>query len=237
LICLHSLFAGEAPIAAENSSTEVASTNASSEVGLIANFHSLGEIAHRKNIFRSANPVGIIAERMKSPAPSDADRYQAKEQMQHLYDRGVRTVVSLQRQDPPTKRRKNPEYSAVALEKAAAQEVGLIYLAYPMGNSGKNSLQDMSDDEVFKLLDAVGSDIVQRSETGGVVFHCRSGKDRTGLVAAYLRMKYQHWDLDRALAEMRNNGHVWRKFLRPGASYSWHEEHLRAIAERLTFPK
>jgi hypothetical protein len=32
---------------------------------------------------------------------------------------------------------------------------------------------------------------------------------------------------------MRQNGHVWKSFLKPGNSFSWHEEHLRSIAEKL----
>lgn len=154
--------------------------------------------------------------------------------MQHLYDSGVRTVVSLQRQDAPTATEKNPEYNEVVLEKAAAEEVGITFVAYSMANKGKISLQYMSNDEVSKLVTMIGDDIVKRSETGGVVFHCKSGKDRTGLVAGYLRIKFQGWTVDQALVEMRQRGHVWKKFLKPGHSYSWHEEHLKAIGETLT---
>jgi protein-tyrosine phosphatase len=121
------------------------------------------------------------------------------------------------------------------LEKAAAKEVGLTYVSYSMANRGKDalSLQYMPDDKVFTLIETIGNDIVKRSETGGVAFHCKSGKDRTGLVAGYLRVKYQHWSVDQAIAEMRQNGHVWKSFLKPGNSFSWHEEHLRSIAEKL----
>jgi len=239
LIYPSSLFAADAPPAGEESpaavSAKVISPKASSEDRLIPNFHSLGEIAHHTNIFRCANPVGNIADRLKGAEPTDADRQQAKAQMQHLYDLGVRTVVSLQRQEPPTAAQKKPEYSAVVLEKAAAKEVGLTYVAYSMSNKGKDalSLQYMPDATVFKLIESIGNDIVKRSETGGVAFHCKSGKDRTGLMAAYLRVKYQHWSADQAIAEMRQNGHVWQSFLKPGDSFSWHEEHLRTIAEQL----
>ena len=234
LLCLPTLFAADEPQGHEVSLPDVTPI-ASSEDLLIANYHSLGEIAHRTNIVRCANPVGDIANRLNGLEPTDADRQLAKSRMQHLYDSGVRTVVSLQRQEPPTDARKNPEYSAVALEMDAAREVGLTYVAYPMGNKGKDSLslQYMPDDAVFQLMESIGNDIVKRSETGGVAFHCKSGKDRTGLVAAYLRVKYQHWSADQAIAEMRQNGHVWKSFLKPGNSFSWHENHLRAIAEKL----
>lgn len=237
LICATALFAAEAPPANVESSTKVVPKKSASEDNLILNFHRLGEIANRSNIFRCANPVGDIADRMNSPEPTALEQQQAKERMQHLYDLGVRTVVSLQRQEPPTETEKNLEYAAVALEKAAAQDVGLTYVAYSMSNKGKNSLQYMSEADTFKLVESIGNDIVKRAETGGVAFHCKSGKDRTGLVAGYLRVKYQGWTADQAILEMRENGHVWQKFLKPGNSYSWHEEHLRSIAKTLAAPR
>lgn len=237
LICPPSLFAQAAPSAdpAAAVSSKKASPKAASEDRLIGNYHSLGEIAGRVNIVRCANPVDPIATRLKGAEPAEADRQEAKARMQHLYDRGIRTVVSLQRQEPPTDALKNPEYAAVVLEKAAAKEVGLTYVAYSMANRGKDalSLQYMPDDKVFTLVETIGNDIVKRSETGGVAFHCKSGKDRTGLVAAYLRVKYQHWSVDDAIVEMRQNGHVWNSFLKPGQSFSWHENHLRSIAGKL----
>lgn len=237
LICTPILFAAEAPRANADSPATVAPKKLASEDRLILNFHRLGEIANRSNIVRCANPVGDIADRMKSLEPTASEREQAKVRMQHLYDQGIRAVVSLQRQEPPTETDKNLEYAAVALEKAAAQEVGLTYVAYSMSNKGKNSLQDMSDADTFKLVESIGNDIVKRSETGGVAFHCKSGKDRTGLIAGYLRIKYQGWTADQAILEMRENGHVWQKFLKPGNSYSWHEEHLRSIAKMLPAPR
>lgn len=211
----------------------------STEDSRIINFHSLGDVGGRTNIYRCANPVDEIADRLKGAEPTEADRAEAKAQMQHLYDKGVRTVVSLQRQEPPTEKAKNPEYQAVQLEKAAAEEVGLTYVGYSLSNHGKGpqSLQYMPEDESYKIVDEISADIVKRSENGGVIFHCKSGKDRTGLVAGYIRMKYQGWSLDEALVEMRERGHVWKKFLKPGNTFSWHEEHLRAMAKHIPTAK
>lgn len=239
LIFPTSVFAVDTPPSVPNASApasvKTVSPKASSEDRLIPNFHSLGEIAGRTNIVRCANPVDNIADRLNGAEPTAADRQQAKAQMQHLYDLGIRTVVSLQRQEPPTEALKNPEYAAVMLEQAAAKEVGLTYVSYSMANRGKDalSLQYMPENKVFTLVETIGNDIVKRAATGGVAFHCKSGKDRTGLVAAYLRVKYQHWSVDQAIAEMRQNGHVWNSFLKPGQSFSWHENHLRSIAEKL----
>lgn len=212
-----------------------ASRKAASEDSLIVNYHPLGKIGGKGNIVRCANPVDKIAEDLKGAEPTAADREKARAQMQHLYDLGIRTVISLQRQEAPTEALKNPEYAAVMLEKAAAKEVGLDYVAYSMANRGEDahSLQYMSDDAVVKLVETIGNDILRRSATGGVAFHCKSGKDRTGLVAAYLRIKYQDWTVEDAIAEMRANGHVWKSFLKPDQSYSWHENHLRTIVEKL----
>lgn len=181
LLCVSTLFAADEPPGREESLSSVV-PKASSEDTLIANYHSLGEIAGRTNIFRCANPVGDIANRLNGLEPTDADRQLAKARMQHLYDSGVRTVVSLQRQEPPTDTWKNPEYPAVTLEMAAAKEAGLTYVAYSMGNRGKDplSLQYMPEDTVFQLMESITNDIVKRSGTGGVAFHCKSGKDRTG---------------------------------------------------------
>jgi len=52
-------------------------------------------------------------------------------------------------------------------------------------------------------------------------------------MAGYLRLKYQHWTIDEAIAEMRRYGHVWKKFAKDGTTNSWHENHLRGIAKTL----
>jgi protein-tyrosine phosphatase family protein len=67
-----------------------------------------------------------------------------------------------------------------------------------------------------------------------VLFHCSAGHDRTGIVAAYMRLKYQHWPVDQAIDEMRRYGHNWPKFSHDGGTSSWHEEHLRAIDKLLS---
>jgi hypothetical protein len=74
------------------------------------------------------------------------------------------------------------------------------------------------------------------AKTGGVVFHCSAGHDRTGIVAAFIRIKYEHWPVDQAIDEMRRYGHNWLKFSNNGGTSSWHEDHLRAIATLLAQP-
>ena len=209
---------------------------ADSEDALIKNLHWLGPNNGHTNILRCASPTMDIAERMKTPQPTEDDLKLARERMQHIRDLGIRTVISFQHQTPPSETETNAERRAVALEKMAAKEVGLAYVAYPMSNKGTNSFENMSDDTVIKLLDPISEDILKFAKTGGVAFHCKGGKDRTGIMAGYLRLKYQHWDADEAIAEMRRYGHVWKNFSRDGATNSWHENHLRAIAKTLNAP-
>jgi protein tyrosine/serine phosphatase len=209
---------------------------ADSEDAQIKNLHWLGPINGHTNILRCASPTMDIALKVKAGQPTEQDRKQARERMQHLRDLGIRTVISFQHQTPPAQAETNAERIAVALERTAAQEVGLKYLAFPMSNKGTNSFEDMSTDAVIKLLDPISEEIMKLAEAGGVAFHCKAGKDRTGIMTGYLRLKYQHWTPDEAIAEMRRCGHPWEKFAKPGATNSWHETHLRAIAETLNPP-
>jgi len=207
-----------------------------SEDAVIKNLHWLGPINGQTNILRCASPTMDVAAQMKTSKPTEEDLKLARERMQHLRDLGIRTVISFQHQTPPTANETNVEHIAVALEQIAAKEVGLTYVAYPMSNKGRNSFEDMSDEAVIKLLDPIGKEIFKFSQTGGVAFHCKSGKDRTGIMAGYLRLKYQQCTVGEVIAEMRQYGHAWKNFAKDGATNSWHENHLRAIAKALNPP-
>jgi protein-tyrosine phosphatase len=234
LLCLVTLLGLPIAFAVDSAqvTTNAVSKKSSSDDAVIKNLHWLGPINGHTNILRCASPTMDVAGQMKTAQPSEEDLQLARARMQHLRDLGVRTVVSFQHQDPGT----NVESRAVALEKAAAKEVGLTYLAYPMSNKGINSFEDMSTEAVIKLLDPISEEIMKLAATGGVAFHCKSGKDRAGIMAGYLRLKYQHWTADEAIAEMRRNGHAWKNFAKDGATNSWHENHLRAIAKTMSPP-
>jgi protein tyrosine/serine phosphatase len=193
-------------------------------------FHSLGLIDGRVDIFRCASPVHDLP-----------DASEAKARFQHFYDLGIRTDISLEdpnRADfsngkPADQTTANETKERFELEKQAAAETGIAFVNYPMNNSGPDSFQTMTDVQVKDWLDTVSQDVLERAKTGGVVFHCSAGHDRTGMVAAYIRMKYEHWSVDQAIAEMRRYGHNWRKFSNNGGVSSWQEDHLRAIAKML----
>jgi Tyrosine phosphatase family len=210
-----------------------------SEDSVIKDLHSLGLINGYTNIFRSASPVRDLVDSSGAVAQNAKD--EARARLQHLHDLGIRTIISFETPDEPESQDGTTDQSkakriqaCVKLEKNAAAEVGIDYVSDPISNSGKNSLEDMSDDAVYKLLNSVSGEIFQHAKLGGVLFHCSAGHDRTGIVAAYMRMKYQHWPVDQAIDEMRRNGHNWPKFSHDGGACSWHEEHLRAIDKLLS---
>ena len=214
-----------------------------SEDEVIQDFHSLGLVGGHTNIFRSSCPVRDLA---KSPSTTLSDEQKltaARTRMKHLRALGIQTIVSFEdpakvesADVPYPNDRTEPMRPSVALERAAAEQEGIRYISRPMANADDNSLENMSHEAVQQLLEANSREVLQAAESGGVLFHCSAGHDRTGIVAAYIRMKYQHWPVEEAIAEMRRYGHNWPKYSSDGGQSSWHEAHLRAISEDLAKP-
>jgi hypothetical protein len=203
-----------------------------SEDAVLKNFHSLGLVNGEVDIFRSACPVRDLGKEMATTQPTDEEVAEAAARMQRLRDLGIRTDISFL--NPVAGHDDDKKTQAmVNLEEAAVKRVGLNYISFPMSNKGPNSLESMSDKQVEDWLDQVMAAIFQSAKTGGVVFHCSAGHDRTGLVAAYIRVKYQGWPVEQAIDEMRRYGHNWVKYSADGGITSWHEDHLRAIAAML----
>jgi protein-tyrosine phosphatase len=205
----------------------------------------MGLVEGNTNIFRSACPVRELA---KSTSKDEKTKLaEAEASMRHLRKLGIRTIISFE--DPyhydadekPNKtaapaskgETKSAEKPSVTLERAAAEQAGIRYLSIPMRNSGENSIQDMTAGDIKKMLQSNSRAILDAAGKGGVLFHCSAGHDRTGMVAAYIRLKYQHWPAEEAIAEMRRYGHNWPKFSQDGGKSSWHEAKLREIAKSL----
>lgn len=210
-----------------------------SEDESIKDFHCLGLIQGHTNIFRSASPVRDLVD--NSGKTTDGAQEEAKRRLQHLYDLGIRTIISFETPDESEPKAASAEEdkaartkARVSLEKKAAAAVGINYVSRPIKNAGSNSLEGMTDEDVCKLLESTTDQIFAEANRGGVLFHCSAGHDRTGIVSAYMRMKYQHWPVDQAIDEMRRYGHNWPKFSHDGGNTSWHEEHLRAIESQMT---
>jgi hypothetical protein len=205
-----------------------------SEDSLISDFHNLGDINGATNLFRSGSPLRDLEK--KSKQPDDASEAAAHARLQHLYDRGIRTIISFEQSHPLAGAGKEDKTPWITLEESAAKEVGITYISHPMANAGKNSLETLSPPDILHWLQAVDADIFKYAPSGAVDLHCSAGHDRTGIVVAYLRIKYQHWTVDAAIQEMRDRGHNWPKYSANGGISSWHEADLHAIAQLLNTP-
>ncbi len=213
-----------------------------SEDTVVKDLHSLGLIDGRVNVFRCACPVrdlGKAVEGGERTWPLD----EAVVRMKHLHDLGITTVIDLEDPaqvegkikvvDSATGQLIKPSF---ALERAAAEKAGIRLLSRPLRNSGKNSLEELSDEAALKLIEPIAGEILAAAKSGGVAFHCSAGHDRTGIVAGFIRIKYQHWPASEAIDEMRRFGHNWEKFSHPGGQCSWHEEHLRGFENIIRQP-
>jgi Tyrosine phosphatase family len=204
-----------------------------SESQVIKDLHSLGVVEGRVTIFRSASPTRDLVKGNAVPGDRTALQQEAAKRMAELSKLGIKTIISLENPDAADDAEagaKEQRELWINLEKEAAKQAGIAFVSRPVNNSGKGSLETMSDAEALKLIDPIAAEIVADSKGGGVLFHCAAGHDRTGIVAAYIRMKYQQWPVQQAIEEMRRLGHNWVKYSGNGGESSWHEGHLKAIA-------
>ena len=231
LLSCPALLPAQATLPASQTVAQKPGEKSPSDDALIWDFHNLGEINGATNLFRSASPLRDLEK--KGEKPADDAAAQARARLQHLYDLGVRTIISFEQPNPPAGAGKEDKTNWIALEQAAAKDVGIAYVSHPMANSGKDSLETLAPAAVLVWLQAVDADVFKYAKSGGVDVHCSAGHDRTGIVVAYLRMKYQHWTAEAAIQEMRDRGHNWPKYSANGGISSWHEADVRAIAQIL----
>ena len=206
-----------------------------SEDPLVKDMHSLGLIDGRVDIFRSASPARDLVKGKEALPDAAAQAAEEKKRMEHLYALGIRTIVSLENPDPAAEDTESAASGEqrlvwITLEKNAATAAGIAFVPRPLNNSGKDSLETMSDAEVAKTLDGLEKEVLSDTAKGGVLFHCAAGHDRTGILAAYMRITLEKWTPEQAIAEMRRLGHNWVKYSHNGGESSWHEEHLKGIA-------
>ena len=203
-----------------------------SEDPAVKDLHSLGLIDGRTDIFRSACPVRDIAKRMTTTRPSPDQLAEAVGRMRHLHDDlGIRTDVSFQALGTSADEGKpKDQAAALALERQACDRVGIRFVSRPIANAGADSLQTMTAAQATALIDPIAAEVRRAAAGGGVLFHCSAGHDRTGLVAAWLRVTAQGWPVDQADAEMRRLGHNWPKYSDNGGVSSWHERLLAEMA-------
>jgi len=84
------------------------------------------------------------------------------------------------------------ETNLVAHEKQVVESLGMTYISIPM--IGTNAQDPGAIDAALAVLTSQGLQ--------PVFIHCMAGKDRTGLVLAAYRVRYEHWLLDDAIQEM-----------------------------------
>lgn len=94
-----------------------------------------------------------------------------KEDLQKLYDLGVRTDINLRREDEDTWRQ----------EERNAKAVGMTFLHFPFYG-------------VFGAEDSFLKPIIAAMKKGHVYVHCLHGRDRTSLMVALYRVLVEDWD-------------------------------------------
>ena len=102
---------------------------------------------------------------------------------------GIKTIVSLE--DYSLDRREAER------EAAWAEDLGIKHLWMPMSPIAAPTYEQVED-----ALDA----IVATNDLPLLV-HCKRGADRTGIVIAAYRLRYEDWTLAQATAELRSLGH------------------------------
>jgi len=100
-------------------------------------------------------------------------------------DCGVRSILNL----------RNDE--SVEWEKQVAEKLGIKFFNVPMNGSEEQSIQ--------KIEQCLG--IIQDKSNQPIFVHCMGGKDRTGMISAAYRIKYNQWSLADALFEMHVYGY------------------------------
>ncbi len=121
--------------------------------------------------------------------PSDAG-------IRYLRDRGIRSVISLIRDDG---------------ERRKVESLGLLYFEIPL-HAGLFGSSEPTDEQIRSFL-ALAGDSANRP----VFFHCRHGRDRTGAMAALYRVRVDGWSAEAALEEMRAFGasRLYKDLYRP----------------------
>jgi protein tyrosine/serine phosphatase len=191
-----------------------------SEDAAVRNFHALDLGLPGVKLYRSASPVRDLVKGKQDALADPAIQAEAARVLAHLKTLGIATIVSLEEPEEA-----GVPSASVTLERSAAQAAGITFLSNPMKNE---RFKDMKPEEILAWLKGVEANLMGAATKGGVLLHCAAGHDRTGLVAAYLRITVDHWTVARAIEEMRALGHNWPKFSSDGGATSWHETFLKS---------
>lgn len=89
-------------------------------------------------------------------------------------------------------------HSEVPLERATCTGLGVAYLHRPMSDFFAPSRRD-----VLQIIDQIQFWLFKGYS---ILVHCLHGEDRTGIVIAAYRIRYQNWPVSQALIEMYQAG-------------------------------
>jgi protein tyrosine/serine phosphatase len=99
---------------------------------------------------------------------------------------GIKTIIDLR------------QGKAADVEREQATRLGFRYINIPLNIASTPSDYLEAERKFFAVVDDPAN--------GRVVFHCRHGKDRTGLMAALYRVNREGWSAERAIAEWKSHG-------------------------------
>lgn len=134
-------------------------------------------------------------------------RLTSNEAVQYLKSIGIKNIINLQGGDlnsglgkiiPWAEPGERPE--VIEAEKQASLALGMGYL-----HSALNSLDPVTKDE-NKAIDEV-LEFMHDQNNQPVFIHCEHGADRTGLLVALYRVKYEGMNVETARREWIKNGH------------------------------
>lgn len=115
---------------------------------------------------------------------------------------GIRSVVNLQEEarDPliPERWMAKPSIR----ESDVCKELGVRYVTLDGGVLDEPGQNPGSRPKVIDDFLAIAADPANRP----ILFHCKAGLHRTGLIAAVYRMEFDRWDKAAAVRELRANG-------------------------------
>lgn len=113
----------------------------------------------------------------------------------------LKTIINLQNEYPDPDIALGYFTSRTVKESALCEQLGVHYVFIEPDLISRTLVpaqHPRAIDEVLKILDDPAS--------YPVLFHCRAGLHRTGIMTAIYRMEYQGWSPRRAIAELKANG-------------------------------
>jgi protein tyrosine/serine phosphatase len=90
------------------------------------------------------------------------------------------------------KKSEQPWYLELLKEKCTAERLGMKFVNIPMSTKIPPTKEKME-----KFLE-----VTSNKSSGPIYLHCLHGRDRTGLMSAFYRIKKQNWSFDKATKEM-----------------------------------